>query len=155
MNPDNTCANDCPTNYFKAAQECTACHQSCATCGAGLSTSCLTCSGSLYLTSDGSCVETCTNGWFKGSNNVCVSCESSCLTCDSIGSCLTCPTSNYLLTALNGSVSCANSCPSGYYTKTDGLSCDSRIILSKVSLTLTLLIRMSFHMRNVRWSSCH
>ena len=85
------------------------CDVSCQTCSAGASaTSCLSCpSGTYLLSSNSSCVSCDVNGYLI-SDDECLQCDPTCLTCNGPLSinCLSCPSGTYFLASDNSCVAC-------------------------------------------------
>lgn len=64
----NTCQTSCNSNEYEddANKQCASCHPSCTTCFNSLSTSCLSCSSSLFFYEvDNSCVSSCSAPYYK------------------------------------------------------------------------------------------
>ena len=138
LNPDNTCASDCPSGYFDNSGVCTICYSLCAACNGVTNKNCTSCNGSLYFDNNGACVAICEDGYFQGSDNTCLQCDNvtaSCLTCaTSSTNCITCPVGQFKLTAYDGTSTCENSCGDGNYVQSDNKTCASKILINQILL---------------------
>lgn len=94
------------------------------TCSGGLSTDCLSCSGSLFLNSlNHTCSAICPSGYYKNvSSNKCLSCNSNCHTCfgGNTDNCSSCTGLLYFNSLTN---ECSSTCPGGYYANTSNNIC--------------------------------
>jgi hypothetical protein len=85
---DNSCKCT-PGFYFSlSSRKCEACHPSCKTCSASTANNCLSCSQPNTLLSAGKC--TCLPGFVQSTAGACISCPSSCISCDSSAKCTSC-----------------------------------------------------------------
>ena len=87
LTSDGQCLSSCPINTYVYGLNCLNCDASCRSCSGGMVWDCVTCSSGLVIYK-GQCVTTCPNRTFNYSivinsysQNVCVDCDSSCLTC--------------------------------------------------------------------------
>ena len=127
LNPDSTCQGTCPSTHYNNQGICSPCDGTCASCTDSTSHNCSSCSGALFY-DQGSCVSSCSNGFFEGSNNICDQCDANCATCEtSSTNCITCPSGQALLKSSNGATSsCIDPCPANYFKTADGISCQSK-----------------------------
>ena len=122
---DNICINSstCLDHLYIENDKCLPCSDSCGNCSS--QTTCTTCKSSTYLLF-GQCVQDCPEGYYKYSNNTCLSncppatypthsscaeCESGCLTCQNSSTCFQCSPSLYLTQDFH----CVSTCPTGYH----------------------------------------
>ncbi|KAL4499150.1 hypothetical protein ABPG72_017052 [Tetrahymena utriculariae] len=140
----NQCLVNCPSSTFVNGVNCANCDNSCLTCSGSSNSQCLSCaspnylltsgpkkctscSASLFLHIDGSCVTQCPNG-FYGTNGSCKACPTQCITCIVQGAtpiCASCPPTQALY---NGN--CVASCPAKTFQSNNGTtnvcnSCDN------------------------------
>lgn len=90
-----TCVSICPNGYFNNITQCSLCISPCVNCSSlGI---CTACNGSYYLLYS-SCVSNCPNGTSIINGNVCVGCDSQCMTCSqsNTSSCTSCHNNTYL-----------------------------------------------------------
>lgn len=128
---DNICKSTCPASYFGGVDTsnnpiCASCNSSCWTCNGTASTNCLSCSGSNYLTYQGTvCVATCYDGQYASSNNLCALCSTNCKTCSvTPTNCTSCGQSLGGIYLYFSSGSCLANCPVGYYANNSTYTCD-------------------------------
>lgn len=114
---NNSCLR-CNDGYYVNTGVCLSCHSSCARCDEGASsTSCTSCDfekNGLTLSSNGQCVESCPQGFFRRKlDNTCQPCDFSCASCfgSSNSECKTCKVSNgFYLTYPSTCKACHGSC---------------------------------------------
>ena len=143
LQPDGSCGVDCAARSFKnslgACEPCSSAagDDACLACSGPADDECVECSlvqGSPYLYA-GRCIESCPDGTWANSKRECVSCDTSCKTCDGPGSlscrsCLphkctasVCPPHYKPLKEVS---SCRSRCSSGRYQEGNVcLACDS------------------------------
>lgn len=100
-----TCKDDCDQNQYPTfvnGQECKDCDPSCQTCEENKD-KCTSCEYGFYL----------------DTNNVCHSCNESCLTCSGPNTCLSCKSPNYL----QGD-KCVTICNTGYFQNNNNRKCE-------------------------------
>ncbi|KAL4460396.1 hypothetical protein ABPG74_000147 [Tetrahymena malaccensis] len=103
---------------------CKNCDDSCYTCKGPFNNDCLSCAGSLYLSSN-QCVATCPIGTYQNpspNNNLCSGCDSSCFTCigrPNPNQCTYCDTGFFLYQN-----QCKNSCQTHYFPNSITRTCD-------------------------------
>lgn len=69
-------------------RRCKVCSAACETCYGKNSNQCYTCTGNYYYTNaTTTCSLTCDVGYFKGANNICEQCNSTCETCTAADTC--------------------------------------------------------------------
>ena len=158
--PSN-CLSQCPSGYYKDMTNwiCSLCDTTCNTCSAAGSSACSSCLLPLILqsfTGPSTCLSSCPSGYFQyTSNNTCLHCDISCLTCQqtAMDQCLSCANNLYLQPAI-GPALCLSTCPLRTYKYTINytclpcdstcltcigssasqcLTCDTGIVLSSVS----------------------
>ncbi|XP_069157214.1 extracellular matrix organizing protein FRAS1 [Procambarus clarkii] len=102
------CVDNCPAGHYARDQLCEPCEESCELCGVG---ECLQCLEGFWL-QEGRCQKDCLPGFYRGPDNACVSCHTSCGTChdNGIASCTSCP--HYLF---HSGSTCVTMCPKGTY----------------------------------------
>jgi len=110
------CVTLCDPDQFGSptpTPACLSCNPSCHTCSSASASSCVTCTGSLYLDgSSSSCVSNCPSGTFKEiSTNKCAACNTSCTTCtgSSNSECLSCTLPNFFQSSTSTCVGTCNS----------------------------------------------
>ncbi|EAR95046.2 TNFR/NGFR cysteine-rich region family protein (macronuclear) [Tetrahymena thermophila SB210] len=114
----NQCVSICPQGTFPdgSTNICSKCDLSCFTCSGPSSSNCLSCSGSLFLSTSGNeCKNSCkTNEFQNNANNQCTPCDSSCLTCNGNlnTNCLSCSDPLFLQ---QSSSTCIQKCDSNQY----------------------------------------
>ena len=145
LNPSGKCGNTCPNGYYadEITNKCLECYQApsstsslqtCATCGGGTDSDCTSCNSGAFLTIFGTCVLTCSPGWWGDSgSNTCKLCyqykstaptENTCKTCNggNPNNCLSCNSTTFL-NPINKK--CVISCPGGYYGDIGTNTCNS------------------------------
>jgi len=127
-----SCVYDCPTGSYAniVNNECTKCSADCTTCSGPNTTDCLSCTLPLYYqVKTNTCTNSCSTGYFMSatSNPVCLSCDSTCLTCSgaSNSECLSCSGSLFFNTSTK---ICDIDCPTNQYRNSSNnicTACDS------------------------------
>ncbi|KAL4496783.1 hypothetical protein ABPG73_011749 [Tetrahymena malaccensis] len=119
------CVTDCgPTMYSNSQRVCTLCSQTFAGCLSCTISQCKTCINSTdYLNPiNNTCSNTCPSNTFKSTTgsppqNICIVCNSNCLTCDqNSNNCTSCPSNMYL----QGNI-CQSQCNNGYYPNSNNV----------------------------------
>ena len=119
MSNSPTCVNVCPKGYILDTRSnmCVACGPECASCAViGLCTKCSPTYLNVPYVTQGNCVASCPDGYFKLDANNCYKCRKECRTCTNLDTCTSCISGKYLIEDLS---SCLNNCPSsGYWLDT-------------------------------------
>jgi len=125
--------SSCDSSQFLSqtpTPKCLNCDASCLTCSDSSSSSCLSCTGTLFLdSSTHTCTPSCPSHSFaNASSHECTDCSSDCATCSGAANsqCLSCTLPNYFQVSTH---SCMTTCNQGQYAATlpspECLSCDS------------------------------
>jgi len=117
------CVNDCGIGSFGESLEriCKNCDSSCKTCNGITNYNCTSCFGSQLL-EEGTCVESCTTGYFSDGLGQCLQCDSSCLICNGPApiQCLSCVDSTLYL---ENNI-CVQSCTQNLFERDDTMTCE-------------------------------
>ncbi|KAL4490436.1 hypothetical protein ABPG72_002646 [Tetrahymena utriculariae] len=124
----NKCVTDCAVGEYKnkPTKSCLKCYSTCGSCLLGSDSDCLSCNRDLYLDlNSNKCVSLCNPGFFANKqNNICDSCDPSCLTCDG-GTNMSCTSCSQNYYYYKNTKSCMRQCPFGSFIDQVNKSCYS------------------------------
>ena len=129
-NSPSSCLSSCPIQKYPSNINsiCLSCDGSCTSCVGPSANQCLSCNFGLFLQSNvgpASCFSSCPNNtYLSQTNQLCISCDSSCLTCAGASSndCLSCSIGMFLATTAPSS--CQSVCSLGYFFNTNTSNCE-------------------------------
>lgn len=130
-NSPSSCLSTCPKQTYPSTinNSCLACDAGCSSCVGPLSNQCLSCDFGLFLQSNAGpapCLSSCPGNTYRSqTNNLCIPCDSSCLTCagSSSNDCLSCSIGMFLTSA--APASCQSICSLGYFFNNNTSNCEA------------------------------